>query len=380
MPQNKKHHYVPRFYLKRFSADGKSINLWNIQREQKIERANLKNQCYKNYFYGKNLQIEHALGNVEGQVASLFHNVDMYNVLPRLGSPEHFSLIVYILIQYGRTKYSTEALDEMSDKLAKHLLSPEAEKHNWDLSRVTIGIKDVSQQSLGFLVPNYPLLFDLHYKLLLNKTNEEFITSDNPVVFYNHLLSFKTLGSNTGLASKGLKIFLPLGPLSSIVLYDRNVYSLGKATSPVVDIHSPQDIYELNTLQYCSALNNVYFRNSSQNIAALHRKGSKFRRAQKTSFDAFPTRAAPHKTSEFIATSRVDIRTDLRLSFLRITSNAKRWREKFRKKRYKPVAILRNERWHALYEEFMAKVKANEYQGSEFYLFMRDKLRSLQSH
>lgn len=380
MPQNKKHHYVPRFYLKRFSEDGKSINLWNIKKEQKIETASLKNQCYKNYFYGKDLQFEHALDSVEGQVASLFQNVDRHNVLPRLGSPEHFSLIVYILIQYGRTEYSTEALDEMSDKLAKHLLRPVAEKHNFDISRVTIGIKDVSQQSLGFLVPNYPLLLDLHCKLLLNKTNEEFITSDNPVVFYNHFLSFRTLGSNTGLASKGLQIFLPIGPSNSLVLYDRDVYSLGKSASPVVDIHSPQDIYELNTLQYCSALNNIYFRNSKQDIAALHRKGSKYRRAHKTSFDAFPAHAVPHKTSEFIATSRVDIRTDLRLSFLRTTSSAKKWRERFRKKRYQPVAVLRNERWHALYEEFMGRVKAGEYQGSEFYPFLHDKVQSSRNH
>jgi hypothetical protein len=72
MAQNKKYHYVPRFYLKRLSSDGKSINLWNLPNRREVLNANLKNQCYRNYFYGKEREVETALGEVEGDVARLF--------------------------------------------------------------------------------------------------------------------------------------------------------------------------------------------------------------------------------------------------------------------------------------------------------------------
>ena len=71
MPRHRKQHYVPRFYLKGFSLDGKSINIWNLQRQLKIQSANLKNQCSKDYFYSKQLDVEEALGKIEGEMAKI---------------------------------------------------------------------------------------------------------------------------------------------------------------------------------------------------------------------------------------------------------------------------------------------------------------------
>ena len=34
MPQSKKQHYVPRFYLKQFSPDEASINIWLVQHKK----------------------------------------------------------------------------------------------------------------------------------------------------------------------------------------------------------------------------------------------------------------------------------------------------------------------------------------------------------
>ncbi len=113
MPENKKHHYVPRFYLKRFSYNKKSISLYNLTSKRKIKNANLKNQCYKNYYYGKNQVIEHSLATIETKAAQIFINIDKTNELPLRYSSEHLVLIIFILAQYGRTKYSIDALDEM---------------------------------------------------------------------------------------------------------------------------------------------------------------------------------------------------------------------------------------------------------------------------
>ena len=65
MPSNKKHHYVPRFYLKNFSCDSRSISLFNIKAQKIVAEASLKSQCYRDYFYGKEPTIEKALGDME---------------------------------------------------------------------------------------------------------------------------------------------------------------------------------------------------------------------------------------------------------------------------------------------------------------------------
>ena len=43
MPSNKKHHYVPRFYLKYFSnnSEGKVLGIFNFDQQKYIEAGNL---------------------------------------------------------------------------------------------------------------------------------------------------------------------------------------------------------------------------------------------------------------------------------------------------------------------------------------------------
>jgi len=53
MPQNKKQHYVPKFYLKRFTPNERLINLYNLKSRRNIIGASLSSQCYKDYMYGK---------------------------------------------------------------------------------------------------------------------------------------------------------------------------------------------------------------------------------------------------------------------------------------------------------------------------------------
>ena len=133
MPSNKKHHYVPRFYLKRFSQNGKSIGIFNLPRKLKILNGNLKNQCYENYFYGKDPLIEHCLGDVEGAVARILKEIARSQDLPKHFSHDYVVLLIFILIQFGRTKHSADVLDEMTDKFLKYLAEPKAKSEGIDL-------------------------------------------------------------------------------------------------------------------------------------------------------------------------------------------------------------------------------------------------------
>jgi hypothetical protein len=382
MPENKKHHYVPKFYLRRFSRDKKSICLYNLPKQLNVANANLRNQCYQDYFYGKEKSTESALSGMEGEIAQLYSLIDKYNSFPPPLSEHHVAMVMSILIQYGRTKYQADAFDEMHDKMFKHTFKEkiESELKGVNLDDYIVGIKDVAQYSLGLLTQYYPLLLDLGYKLLVNKTGVEFITSDNPVVMYNQLLSFRKMGSNTGLSCKGLLIFFPLSPDKLIIMYDDNVYRVGGEKKSVVEVTSEKDLYSLNALQACSCYENVYFMSPNQNVAALHRKVKPFLRENKSNIKVFPGPREGNRRSEYIMNYREDIRFNLNLSFLSLRKSAKEWRSSFQKLRMQPAAVLRNETYHNDVEEFVESVKKGAYRGDEFVGFMNKKYVSSRGH
>lgn len=78
MAKNKKQHFVPRFYLRKFSADGRSVNIWNLTNEKRIQGANLKNQCYKDYFYGE----IPCLGTIPDQKEIKCHFISGWQLVP----------------------------------------------------------------------------------------------------------------------------------------------------------------------------------------------------------------------------------------------------------------------------------------------------------
>ena len=362
---------MPQFYLRRFSPDRKSINIWHLNSKRKITFASLRNQCCKNYFYGKESDADKGLGINETHMGLVLEIMLKDMVLPLPFTSYHFILVLYILMQYGRTKYSAELVKEMCDVGMKHL-HHNAKSKGIDTDQYKISINNAPAYSLGMSIQCYPLLLDLGYKLLVNKTNVDFVTSDNPVVLYNQLFSFRRGQSNVGITQKGLQIFLPIGPKYLLVFYDDDVYSVGKRNHQVVDITLDQDIYELNTLQMCSALNCVYFKDKEFNIEALHRKASPFRRENMVTFDEYPRKKTEPTQEELLAASRVDVRTNLTLSFLRLTKSARLWKEKFRKQRYQPVSVLRDQELHDAHKEFMRKVENNEYGIGDFIQYLMD--------
>ena len=371
MPQNKRQHYVPRSYLKRFSPDGKSISIWNVRSNKKIEFASLRDQCYKDYFYGKELDVEKSLGENETNMGRVLEIMLNDLILPPRLTPDHFVLVLYIVMQYGRTKYSADLVNEMYDVGMRHRHRLHAKSKGIDIDQFKISIKNAPVYSLGITVQCYPLLIDLHYKLLINKTNVDFVTSDNPVVFYNQLFSFGRSPSNVGITQKGLQIFLPIGPRSLLVFYDVDVYSVGKNKHEIVDITLDQDVYELNTLQMCSALNCVYFGDKAFNIEALYRKASPYRREKTITFDAYPGKKTERGQEQILTTSRVDVRTNLTLSLLRLTKSARIWKENFRKRKSQPVSVLRNPALFDYYNEVTNNGTKLDFTPYDFMQFLK---------
>ena len=323
------------------------------------------------------MDVEKGLGINEGQMATILKIIDKRCDLPSPLSPEHLAIILYITMQHGRTKYAADQVDEMNDQIFKHLRRLPLKSNGIDIDQFKFTIENSPLFTLGIIVQSYPLLLDLEYKLLLNKTDIEFVTSDNPVVLYNQLFSFRKLGSNTGLAQKGLQIFLSISPKSALVFYDPDVYTVGKRHSIIVDVSLARDIYELNTLQMCSALNCVYFRDKELDVNSLYRKASPFFRQQKGTLNVFQGKKTKYGREELIGMSREDVKTNLGLSFLRLTKGARLWKKKFQKLRSQPVSVLRDQELHDLYEEFMSKVENGELEVGGFIQYLKNEDTSI---
>ncbi|MEX0999735.1 MAG: DUF4238 domain-containing protein [Thermodesulfobacteriota bacterium] len=373
MPESKKHHYVPRFYLKRFSENKRSISLYNLKNELIVPHASIRDQCYREYFYGKEPFVESAFADIENAVSYVLRQVDEIGSLPPPDHPHYLLLIVYIVTQCSRTKYSADSLNEMTDKMMKHVYRPMAEEQGLEIDKFNIHLNDAVNLSLAQSVLIYPVLFDLRYKLLINSTDEQFVTSDHPVALYNQLMEFQTRSSHTGYACKGLQIFFPIDPKKLIFLYDNEVYRAGNDKQSVVEINTVQDIYQINTLQVCSCQENIYFLNSDMNCEALHNKAKPYLSDKMVDFNTFPIVSNKLPNKEIIKTSREDIRTNLKLSFLSIRKSAKNWRNKFRKLKSQPAVVVRNKEICDDTEEFIQSVKDGNYKPEEFFKYWYDK-------
>lgn len=355
VPDNKSHHYVPRFYLRNFSRSGKSVDLFNIDSLRLIKNAPIKGQCCRDYFYGKEPENEKSLSAVEGQVADLFRLITERVRLPHPFTAGHLLLCFHIATQAYRTQYAVDALNEITDGMMREIMKHDRRVTQDMLEQVKFGYADPALISIGHAAQGFPLLMDLECRVLLAPRHTEFITSDNPVVMYNQFMMWRTDGSNTGIASKGLQIFFPIWPFLTLVMYDRDVYHFGQAKSTPVHMASEIDVHELNVLQAASASENVYTFTSAANIFKVVQDAGKYRRTKKAVIRTFPQPDEGSRKSELIATSHEDIRANVALSFMRIHKHAKAWREDFKSQRFQQAVIVRDE---AVMERFEAHSKA----------------------
>lgn len=259
MPDNKRQHYVPKFYLRLFGYnDGASLDVYNIRRGRIFRGASLKTQAYRDWFYGKELAFEKFFQFFEGKAGNIIKSIVNTRRLPRRFSQEHHMLMMHVALQMARTEAAEAILNEKADKIARMLIGhcsrdPEVLEA---LPRVKISLTNAIQDSIRHSIATAPLLFDLRYKLIENTSSTPFIVSDAPVILYNDWL--RDVQRNTGSASFGLQVIMPLGPRLCLIFYDEGSYEVGKPTSNLVRIVNPTHACMLNDLQWEAAHANIY--------------------------------------------------------------------------------------------------------------------------
>ncbi len=322
MVKKKRHHYIPRFYLKRFSINngGKFLGLYNLNNKKFIPNAALKNQAYGNFLYGEDDEIENALAEIEGNVAKMFYYWTEEKVLiPPPIESNGFKLIKrFILHQAFRTPNSGENIMESLNKGLKAFVK-EYKPELWE------SLKDATLQHenpvlLGLLhsIEHEKLLDYLDFRFIVNLSLLPFITSDSPIIFYNQLMeqAGNYIGA-TGLVAKGLQIFYPIHPRLMICLYDPEVYDLGEDVN-CCSTESIATIHQLNGLQFINCESQIYFNNFISE-EYTHELSNNFREYRGTKRNINEIINQNNKKYFFMGSE--DIQIGLQLDFLKIKAN-----------------------------------------------------------
>ena len=261
MSEYKKQHYVPVFYMKNFSSNGKSFSVLQVEKQRIINNASVRNQCQEKYFYGENLNLEHQYQEYEKSWSAAIHNIIDGNPISEIDKD---SLKEFALFQRSRTRAASDyrkeqnkqstveyfksialsyginpdkhqnLIDSMADEKAKELSTPE---------EIIEMAKDVR-----------PYLNDLQVLIINYKTSVKLISSDTPVIMINPMCGIH----GVGLGSMGLVIFFPVDPTKLVVIYDGLFYSpLGIKGDSFIS-NDDNEVKVLNTYQYASA-NKILF-------------------------------------------------------------------------------------------------------------------------
>jgi hypothetical protein len=264
MTKKKRHHYIPRFYLKRFSVNNEGIflGLYNLNNRKFVKNAPLKNQAYENFLYGEDNVLEDALAEMEGNVAKMFYSWTEEKLL-YAPPPETngFKLLKqFILCQKFRTpKSGNDTMETLNQGLKK--VFNELKPDDWkSIKNGTLVHLNPIFLRLRNAINHERLLNFLDCKFIVNLSLLPFITSDSPVIFYNQLLekAGNYIGA-TGLVSKGLQMFYPIHPRLMICLYDPEVYDFNIENNDCCSTESIDEVHQLNGLQLANCNSQLFF-------------------------------------------------------------------------------------------------------------------------
>ncbi len=320
----KKHHYVPRFYLKQFSSKPNRINIYNIKQKLFIEDAGLKNQCYKNRFYGADDELENLLGDVEAENSKILNNMICNEHLPIIKTEDYLNFLAFIATQLLRTSKSAEKINTNIDGLMKKVMEDDPQFRDIHLEKYKIGIKNSIFFSLSFIPLIAYGLSDLAFHLVFCGYHRFFITSDSPIAKYNQFLEPIIGIGKTGIESKGLLIFFPLSPHYLLILYDKDVYHSADG-KPISHFINDNDVRQLNMLQSIEADENIFFTDWQQKdeLTKLAKSSLKYRRTNKVLVEKLEE-VGHEKTSHLIHEHQNTPNINLDLSFLKIKRSVKK--------------------------------------------------------
>jgi Protein of unknown function (DUF4238) len=215
----KLHHYVPQFYLRRFTDASGQLWLWDRDGDR-VFRTRLNRVAAENNFYWHEelaalghdpLVMEKQFSELEGEVALITGQwLDWLRVMKPMEKVEvpniNRELVsLYIALQFLRTADARDILAAFAEQKVYRTPVSEAEKRLLHLEMLW---KGSIYEALAERIRNATWLFGR------NTTATPFITSDNPVAFRT---GDNSMWLKVGMYSDGTYSVFPMAP--DIVMY-----------------------------------------------------------------------------------------------------------------------------------------------------------------
>ena len=247
MAEKKRQHYVPKVYLKYFSLDDKSINIFNIETGKLYTNIPFKSQFKDSYYYGSNLKVENTLGFYESNFDEAFIKIEKNLELSR---DEKIIIMKFALLQKHRTNKNIKPIEDMVKKKAEtqlrsmHPNAGESTNEIFDkcwkekYGNVKEMEYEIAIDTISDLFKNEELA---KYNAIALKNNSgiDFLSSDNPVCVID--IDEGKLTETSCLAPRKI-MFFPLGFKKLIVIYGKEEYEIVKKSL------NKQDVLTVNTL------------------------------------------------------------------------------------------------------------------------------------
>ena len=275
-----KQHYVPQFILKNWSEDTKNIDIYLVNQDKYV-KGPLRDQAQKHYLYGSDQRIEDLFCFLENEVSTITRGL-LNEIIPT----EIETIIrikMFIVTQYCRTPLFVKNMNQAITVLTREILhhSKEFENNEKAITATSISFTNPAREQIRMILEILPSILDLRLCLIRNKTTEEFVIGENPVVILNPFLIEKGWdASRKGLSLKGTVIIMPLSPSFSICLYDHMAYGfVGKSR---VASASDNDVKLLNLCQFFNTESCIYTNNALADLKELSIQSEKYRKSVKS--------------------------------------------------------------------------------------------------
>ena len=280
MGKSTNQHFVPQFYLRRFSCDGQIFVFDKFN--QRSYKTNIRNIASEKGFYDfkfaetelaggvSNSIVEEELNKLENEFAMsleyLLNQVEKKRRRRGILSFHHKkTMALFLIFQLLRTREQRKIIEDSSN-LLDEIIRKEFEgcKSNDSLLANDQEMVSLIQTSIMFdskVREEYLEVF-MEYIWIFgrNVSNTPFFTSDHPVSKIPHKRD--PIMSYSGFASFGIEIAFPLSPQIILILCDRRAFKdLEKFEEKIIFLEKENIIY-YNQFQVTQSFQNIFCSNN----------------------------------------------------------------------------------------------------------------------
>lgn len=109
---------MPQMLLDKFSRDGKRTDVVVLDAGKRIRDVGIRDQCYRDYYYGQDRVMEKAFSETEGKFAATLGDLSAAH-LQSISDVEIIHLRLYVLFQRMRTVMAATGIERMSEAALK---------------------------------------------------------------------------------------------------------------------------------------------------------------------------------------------------------------------------------------------------------------------